>query len=325
MSAAIAFQSILDALVDNDRPFPSAYLPRFSDIGVVDLKAALDTWPKVAVKRRRELLNDLRPLAENDTLLSFDDFARSVLDDPDGQVRAAAIRLLWECEDAKLAPLFMQLLSTDLEPAVRAAAASALGLFVQSGELEEIPASLHHQVEDALLVAATGGDEAHVRRQALESLGYSSRSEVPALIEAAYNRSQPDWVASALLAMGRSSDDRWQDQVLFSLLNDNTQVCASAAQAAGELSLRLARPILFKMLEEEDDLEVIKAAIWSLSQIGGEDVRIFLQDLLDEAVDADDDSAAFIEEALDNLDFTEEMGRFDILAIDPDDELEDKD
>jgi hypothetical protein len=70
------------------------------------------------------------------------------------------------------------------------------------------------------------------------------------------------------------------------------------------------------MLEGEDAEEVITAAIWSLSQIGGEDVDTYLETLLAQA--EDDDLIAFLEEALDNLAFTEDMARFDLLAIDPD-------
>jgi hypothetical protein len=74
------------------------------------------------------------------------------------------------------------------------------------------------------------------------------------------------------------------------------------------------------MLEEEDDEDVMSAVIWSLSQIGGEDVATYLEAVLAET--EDDDLIDFLEEALDNLAFTEDLNRFDLLAVDPD-ELED--
>ena len=70
------------------------------------------------------------------------------------------------------------------------------------------------------------------------------------------------------------------------------------------------------MLEEEDEDQVSSAAIWSLSQIGGEDVRVYIQGLLDVA--EEDEVVEFLEEALENLDFTDELDRFDLLAVDPD-------
>lgn len=316
----MSFQQVLKALLDYRKPFPQAYMTAFSDIEPANLKALLAIWPQVDVRRRRQLLGDLRTLADDDTMLSFDALASSLLDDSDSQVRAQAIRLLWECEDPKLIPIFLRLLATDPEPATRAAAATALGLFVRIGEFEEIPEALLHQVEDALLAAATGGDEAIVRRRAIESLGFSSRPEVPALLETAFSRSDPDWVVSALFAMGRSSDERWQEQVLSGLMNDNMHIRFAAVEAAGELALQAARPILLDILQEEEEPDILRATIWSLSQIGGEDVREVLITLLDQV--EDDEIAEFIEDALENLDFTEEMQRFDLMMFDPEDDDE---
>jgi hypothetical protein len=83
------------------------------------------------------------------------------------------------------------------------------------------------------------------------------------------------------------------------------------------LALKSARPILLRMLlEEEEDDDVTSAAIWSLSQIGGEDVRTYLENLLDQT--DDEEQIEFLEEALDNLAFTEDLDRFELLAFDPD-------
>ena len=173
-------------------------------------------------------------------------------------------------------------------------------------------------MEDALLEKANSEDPLIVRRNALEALGYSSRPEVITLIESAYRRSNPDWQASALFAMGRSYDERWEEQVLSSLLNENPLVRLAAVEAAGELTLTSARTILFQLLEEEEEDEITSAAIWSLSQVGGEDVRVYLENLIDLA--EDDDQTEFLQEALDNLVFTEEMSNFDLMSYDPDEE-----
>ena len=120
--------------------------------------------------------------------------------------------------------------------------------------------------------------------------------------------------------MGRSADERWTDDVTRSLVHVDDRIRKAAVQAAGELSLQAARPLLLKMLGEEEDDDILSAVIWSLSQIGGEDVRTYLENLLDQLED-DDEQIAFLEEALDNLAFTEDLERFDLLAFDPDDEL----
>jgi hypothetical protein len=162
-----------------------------------------------------------------------------------------------------------------------------------------------------------------LQRAALESLGYSSRPEVPELIESAFERPDTHWTLSALLAISHSADPRWGDHVLVGLKHEDSQVRLLAAQAAGDLELKIARQPLLAMLDEEEDDEVLEAIIWSLSQIGGEDVRTYLQALLDAC--EDDDQIEFIEDALANLSFTEDLEGFDLMAYDPDDELKELD
>lgn len=318
-TTSTSFQNVLDALLSERNDFPRGYLQEFSDIGALELKALLDVWPRVKPGRKLTLLEELDVLAEADTLVCFDDFARALLTDPEPEVRTRAIRLLDECEDTKLVPSYLDMLTNDPNVDVRREAANTLNLFVDLGELEEIPETIYHQVEDALLASTASEDDARVRRAALESLGYSSRPEVATLIESAFHRQDPNWQASALVAMGRSADERWDDEVTRSLVHVDDRIRKAAVQAAGELSLESARPILLKMLGEEEDAEILSAVIWSLSQIGGEDVRTYLENLLDQL--EDDDQIAFLEEALDNLAFTEDLDRFDLLAVDPEDEL----
>lgn len=319
----IPFQKVLDALLDESEDIPYRYLTEFSDIEPASLKSLLETWPRIGLERKLLLLDQLNTLANEDTLVSFDDLGRALLTDTEPQVRIRAMRLLVECEDVRLVPIYIDTVTKDNALAVRAEAATMLGIFVQLGEFEDIPANVHHQIEDILLEVFNGKDEASVRRRALEALGFSSRVEVPVLIESAFKRQDPDWQASAIFAMGRSNDERWADKVLRMMVSEDRRIRLAAVQASGELGLALARPILLRLLEEEDDEIIAGAAIWSLSQIGGEDVRLYLQNLLDKVED-DDEQAAFLEEALDNLAFTEDMASFDLLAFDADelDELD---
>jgi HEAT repeat protein len=312
------FQSLIDTLLEEDQPLSKKYLSLISDIDSASLKLLLDAWPRISLTRKRILLDELDTLLDEETIVSFDDFACALLTDPDASVRAGAMRLLAECEDVKLVPIYEKILASDPNPEARAAAAQTLNLFVDLGELDEIPESAHHRAENALL-AASRDDDADVRRRALESLGYSTREEVPALIEAAIDREDPDWQASALIAMGRSSDNRWSEPILRMMLSVDRDVRLAAVKAAGELMQPAARLPLLRMLDEEDDPEIFSAVIWSLSQVGGEDVRAYLENLLDKS--EDDDEIEFIEDALANLAFNEDLEQFNLLAVDPDDDL----
>ena len=237
------FQPVLDSLLDEKKEFPRKYLQLFSDIGELELKTLMDIWPQVTLKRKLTLLEDLETLAEDDTLVSFEDFGRSLLGDPDSTVRGRALRLLHESGDVHLVPTYINILKSDPDPQTRADAAAALGTFVDLGELEEVSDEIHRQVEDALLEVANGNDDVKVRRRALESLGYSSRAEVQTLIDASFQREDPAWKTSALFAMGRSADPEWDEHVLKSLSNENRNVREAAVEAAGQLAVKLASPM----------------------------------------------------------------------------------
>jgi HEAT repeat protein len=296
---------------------------QFSDIDPASLDALKEVWHRLKLDRKLVLLDGLLSLLDSDSLVSFDDIGRAFLNDAEGDVRARAIRLLAECDDSKLVHAFVEVLKNDPDLAPRLEAASSLGEFVLLGELDELPEELQRKAEDALLHVLNGEEHASLRRRALESLGFSSRVEVESLIHSAFHRSDPAWVASALVAMGRSNDEQYGDDVVDMLINVDPRVRLAAVQAAGNLSVDAAGPILIRMLmegEEEDD-DVIAAAIWSLSQIGGEDARVFLTDMLDRT--DDEDVIGYIEDALENLDFTDELNKFDLLSLDEDDFGED--
>lgn len=320
------FQPVLDSLLDEKKEFPGKYLQLFSDLGTLEIKTLLDVWPRIGLSRKLSLFEGLETLAESDTLVNFDELAKALLNDPDSTVRGRAVRLLSECEDTRLIPTYIDILNYDFDSQTRAEAAAVLSLFVDLGELEQIPEDVYHQVEDALLAVANGKDDSKVRRRALESLGYSSRAEVNTLIESAFRREDPAWKTSALFAMGRSADSRWDDEILESLISDNQNVQDAAIAAAGELSIKEANPILLQLLTDaEEEGEITNAVIWSLSQIGGEDVRIYIENLLDQT--EDEEQIEFLEEALENLSFTEDLDRFELMALDPEglDDLEEED
>jgi HEAT repeat protein len=314
MSSDEAFEVVLGRLRDTSRPVPTASLYHLSDLAPTD-QAALETvWADLSTERRQAVIQDLQEISEANFEVNFESVFRLAMEDESPEVRAVGIRALWEAEDPRLMAPFLDYMLNDLDPAVRAAAASALGRFVYLGELEELPAVQVKRVEEALMAVIEGDDMLEVRRRALEAIAYSSRSEVAALIGDAYKSDEILLRVSALFAMGRSADAQWTRAVRAEMESPLPELRFEAARAAGELELTLAGPQLAE-LTNDDDPQVREAAIWSLGQIGGEFARETLNHLLEQS--EDEDETDFIEEALENLDYTDEVQAFSLFEFDP--------
>ena len=232
------------------------------------------------------------------------------------------MRLLWECEETNLISDLLNLTIKDEDEAVRATSASLLGKFILLGELEAISTDLKELVEDQLLEIVVSSDHARVKQRALESLGYSSHPAAADLIQNAFQSNDPTWVTSALCAMGRSADESWAPQVESMLTSPEPEVQFEAIRAAGELELSNSREKLLSLLEDGiEDEEIRLALIWSLSQIGGEEVKEKLDELLANAID--DDEIEWIEKAIENLELST-SGSLEMLDFSPDadDELD---
>jgi HEAT repeat protein len=318
----IEFIEVLKALLDLDNPLPARFLHRLSDLDSFEFDSLKETWLKIPLWRRRALMEDIEELCKDDYLVSYESLGVFAAEDADPLVRLHAVRTLWEFENKSLIPTFVRLLRNDPDVEVRAASASALGHYVYLGELDELPARILNEIEILLLDITQGNEEIAIRRAALEALGFSSREEVPALIEAAFNSGDVGWRTSALFAMGRSRNEIWKNQVLSMLNNNQPDLRMEAARAAGELEITDAVPILLELLDDPSD-SIRDASIWSLSQIGGEGVRDRLETLFDEA--EDDREIDYLESALDNLVFTEGMQLMPLFDLSEQEDAEDFD
>jgi HEAT repeat protein len=319
MAKKLSLQDVLDHLLNSSKDIPQSHLKFYSDLDSNSLKLFLETWQNVQPTRKLILLDRLLSNLEEDYLVRYEQIGSALLGDSDGEVRARAIRLLTESDDPKLANKLMGIFLTDAELAPRMEAAHLLGEFVLLGELDKLSPSQQQKMEDALISVVRGEEDSTLRKRALESLSYSSRPEIATLIESAFERTDPAWVASALRGMGRSHDERWNDNVVSKLLDEDPLIKFAAIEAAGQLVIETAVPILLQILDDEEEPEdVATACIWALSQIGGDDARTYLMALLDQT--EDDDLTEFLEDALENLNFTEEFNKFELLTLDEEDE-----
>jgi len=308
---SLLVQPVIDALLDTSRIFPARYISFFSDISDEGLKAVKDVWPLISIERKVALLSDFEEAMETDSLLSFDDLAQLALEDNEAEVRSRAISLLWESKDAKFLEKLCGLLASDPSDLVKIAAAAGLGRFVLMGELDEVPKKSQDLAISALRQKQLEKAHKEIQQEILKSLAYQGTSEINRQIELAKKDTDTTWQLAAIIAMGRTADERWETDVLDAMDSQITAIQNEAVKAAGEIEMESARLPLLDMIETGiSDLELRMHVIWALARIGGEDVKETLNHLLDDA--EDEEEIEVIEMALEHLEFSEELPDLDL-------------
>jgi HEAT repeat protein len=160
-------------------------------------------------------------------------------------------------------------------------------------ELETIPA------QDAVITLLNDeAEDVEVRRRALEAISNCRHEIVDDAIEEAYHSHDERMRASAVYAMGRTYDSRWESIVLREVDSSDPAIRYEAARSSGELGIEEAIPQLSR-LSREDDREIQNVAIWSLGEIGGGQAMRYLSALAEEAEESeDDDLMELIEDAI---------------------------
>jgi HEAT repeat protein len=247
-------------------------------------------WETLDSSKRHSLLTELTEASELNFEFDYRELGFFALDDMDGDVREAAIELLWEDESLELMNRLVDLAQWDEATQVRAAAVSALGRFILLGEFEEIPQRESVRIQDIVIAILTNeSEEVDVRRRALEAIANSGHEIVNEAILEAYNGSEQKMKVSSVFAMGRAYDDEWQEIVLRELGSDDPEMRYEAARSAGELEIAESVPHLGR-LAVDDEREVKEVAIWSLGEIAGREAIRILSALAEDAEEAEDES-----------------------------------
>ncbi len=322
------FQRTVALLRDPDASLTAEAIYALSDLDGAHLAQFRVLWGEMPVARRRMLIARLVETAETNFELDFSTIVHPALDDPDADVRAAAIEGILEDSPRRIIERLMHLAQGDPISAVRAAAARALGQFVLLGELGKLSETLSARLQDLLLdLYSNLREDLDVRRRALEAIGNCGREGVAELIREAYYADELPMRVSALFAMGRSCDERWASRIMDELSSERPEMRFEAARAAGELELRPAVTRLIE-LAYEDDREIQEMAIWALGEIGGKQANHALDQLAALAAAQEDDVLAdAIAEAqsASSLAGDDLLPLFDFSDFDDDDLLEDED
>lgn len=252
-------------------------LPYLSGLLQAESERFRRLWSALPLDVRRELVNLLTHLAEADFEMDFTAIFRIAMYDADPKVRATAIAGLFEEQDVRLVPQFIHILQEAQDDLTRGACIQALGNFILWGELRKIRPRPFDMAR-AVLIDIYQDPEASLaaRCQALESLSYTGLDDVPEMIAAAYEHESEAMSISAVLAMGRSADERWAEIITQELSNPNPALRYEATRACGELQLRSTTRELIELVEDVN-IDIQTTALWSLGQIGGDRAKKTLE------------------------------------------------
>ena len=305
----MTLNKILAELSDGEKPLLTGRLAYLSGLSREEVQLLDQIWPGVEVSRRRQLVEKLVDLAEDNTELDFNAVFRRCLQDQEPAIRVMAMEGLWECEGRWLLAALERLLASDPSPEVRASAAEALGRFALLAELGKLRPEEAKRLEGALFSAVESeGEPLLVRRRAVEAVGHLSLPRVAETIEQAYASSDRQMRVSSVYAMGQNADGRWLPILIEELENEDAEMRYEAASACGELADPRATPYLVPLMDDPD-LEVQLAATGALGKVGGSLARRALRSRLH---DPDERLRQAAQKALDELEATRDPFSFEV-------------
>lgn len=297
------FGEYLQELADPSIRLKARDLVRLSAMNSEQVGMFADVWPRIDLRRRREVVQELEELLEDNVEFDFDAVFLQGLQDDDAEVRLESVRGLWEHEGPELIGRLVQLARLDENAAVRAEAALALGRFVLRFEEGRLRERYFREVEAGLRdVISNTAEIDEVRARAIEAIGARDDAWVRQAISEAYESGVRRMKVAAVHAMGRSCEQRWLPLLLRELSNEEAEVRYETAAALGSLGDESAVPHLVQALSDGDE-EVRDASIAALGEIGGAQARKALLELARGGSPAAKEAA---EAALAEIDFEED-------------------
>lgn len=296
------FEDALEELKTDDESLPSpALIVGLSALSDSHLAELAPVWDGLGDKYRHVLMQMLVDANLSNFELDYNAIGYATLYASQADVRQAAIELLWEDESVHLLRELLTIALEDEAFTVRAEATKALGRFVLKGELGKLADDAIEATQNTLFnIIGNADEESEVRRFAIESISNCTRDGIPEIIETAYASPDPNMRLSAIIAMGRSCDEKWENKVLAELESHDDDMRIAAIRSAGEIQLETATGQIIKNIEN-GDREEQEIAIWSLGELGGKEAIRTLESLLAGAEDAGDvELTELIDDAIGN-------------------------
>lgn len=265
----MSLETFLESLADAEATIGNSEFAEVTDLSPAEIGVFARGWFQVPVERQRTIITLMVELAEDNSDMDFCAIFKMCLKDRDEVVLEKAIEGLWEYEDRSVVPGLVQILNSDKNSKVRAAAAVALGKFavlVQDGKLlEKDGTAIHESLMSAL---EDSDEELEVRRRSLEAIAPFNTSDIKKYVHWAYENEDLRLKSSSIYAMGRTGEISWLPLMVKELQSREPTMRYETANACGELGDEEMVPHLIPLLQD-DDYQVQMAGLNALGKIGG--------------------------------------------------------
>ena len=239
----MTIKDFLSDLSDQDKPLKYSKLLQVSGLSTDEIMEFKTGWNSLPQVRKRELLEKLVALSEDNLELDFSGVFRACLEDSDEDVREQATRGLWESEDRAIIRPLIDLLHRDPSPKVRSAAGITLGKFAVMAQNGKLISRDEDRIREALMAVIGGSEEeVEVRRRAIEAVASFDYPGVDEIIREAYQSREQKLVQSAIYAMGESSNPEWLRTVVTEMEHEDPAIRYEATIGRREAGGRVHRP-----------------------------------------------------------------------------------
>jgi HEAT repeat protein len=277
----VTTRGFVEQLAKSDETPKFSQLLQLSDLETDQFGEFKSVWPSVPEVRRRQVIESVLELSEENLELDFTDVFVACLNDVDDEVREAATRGLSTCEDRTVIRPLVALLKNDSSVEVRAAAAIALGHFASMAQDGKLITRDEDRIRVAIMATIEREDEfLEVKRRAIETVAGLRPPGIVEIIEDAFDSGSLELKQSAIYAMGQTSSEEWLPVVLEEMQHEAPAIRFEAANTVGLLGDEGIVPELTELLED-DDLEVRLAAVKALGIVGGPMAKRVLRACLD--------------------------------------------
>ncbi|MBN2443794.1 MAG: HEAT repeat domain-containing protein [Spirochaetales bacterium] len=285
----------------------------------------INNWSK---NEKMQFLDNIR-CSEDRFYTDYTEELTYLLKDPDPEIRADIIEILWDMPERVYLTLLRELSENDPDQNVRIQAIAGLGRYMyeldallldgddlfSDYEEEEITKEDLFSVKEFLISLYLDPEKPIEERQhAFFALSFLDDEQVIQFIREAYNSNEESFKIMAIAAMGRNGNSDWENIVLQELSSKNKEMQIEAIRAAAELDIEKAYKILLQ-LTYSIDKDIMLQAILALGKSGCSEAFERLDEL---AMSSDDDVKEMAETALDEWYMASE--EYDDEEYDDDDE-----